>query len=126
MSEINITPFTDVVLVLLVIFMVTTPLILQSGIKVNLPQVQSAEVEDDRNITLTVAPDGGIFIDAKAYTLETLKFELAARISAKPESMIIINGDKDVKYDVVIQILDIARLSGATRYALSTEIKRNK
>jgi biopolymer transport protein TolR len=124
MAEINITPFTDVVLVLLIIFMVTTPLILQSGIKVKLPQVQIAEVEENRNISITIDANGVAYVEGKAYALDALEKELVARVTNRPDSLIVLNADRDVKYDFVVRVLDIARQSGATKYALSTEIKR--
>ena len=113
MTEINITPFTDVVLVLLIIFMVTTPLILQSGIKVKLPQVQIAEVEENRNISLTIDAGGIVYLDGKIYDFDKLEQELVARVTNKPDSLIVVNADRDVKYDFVVRVLDIARQSGA-------------
>ena len=124
MSEINITPFTDVVLVLLIIFMVTTPLIVQSGIKVKLPEVQKVEMEEDNNIAITIDTGGTVYMDKKTYSFDTLQSELSARIASKPDLLVVINADKDVKYDFVIRALDIARQSGAKKYALSAEIKR--
>jgi len=124
MAEINITPFTDVVLVLLIIFMVTTPLILQSGIKVKLPQTTTVEIESGKSITITIGPDGSLFIDNKKFTFDKLSSEISSHIMNKPDSVIIINGDKDVKYDFVIKVLDIARECGARRFALGTELKK--
>ena len=124
MSEINITPFTDVVLVLLVIFMVTTPIILQQGIKIKLPKASTAETESDRSIVITVNSAGIIFIDKTPYTIESLKSELTARIASKADSPVIIKGDKEVKYDTVIRVLDIAKLSGAKKFALAVEVKK--
>jgi biopolymer transport protein ExbD len=124
MSDINITPFTDVVLVLLVIFMVTTPIILQQGIKIKLPKASSAETESDRSIVITINSSGLIFIDKMPYALETLKEELSARIANRADSPVIIKGDKEVKYDIVIQVLDIAKASGAKKFALAVDLKK--
>jgi biopolymer transport protein ExbD len=125
MAEINITPFTDVVLVLLIIFMVTTPLILQSGIKVKLPQVETAETEDSSTVSVTVSANGEVYLEGKKYDFDNLQTGITARISSKPGTMLVIKADKEVKYDFVMKVLDIARLSGAKKYALATEVKAN-
>ena len=124
MADINITPFTDVVLVLLVIFMVTTPIILQQGIKIKLPKASAAETESDRSIVITINSSGLIFIDKMTYSLQSLKEELAARIASRADSPVIIKGDKEVKYDTVIQVLDIAKASGAKKFALAVDLKK--
>jgi biopolymer transport protein ExbD len=125
MAEINITPFTDVVLVLLIIFMVTTPLILQSGIKVQLPKASSAEAESAKNVVITIDPAGGIYIEKRRLDISQLRAELEARLTNRPDSAVIIRGDKEVKYDAVIQVIDTAKLAGVKKFALSVEIKKS-
>jgi biopolymer transport protein ExbD len=124
MAEINITPFTDVVLVLLVIFMITTPIILQSGIKVNLPKASGAEAESSKNLIVTIDPAGNVFIEKRKVQIEDLKEELTAVLASRPDAAVIIKGDKEVKYDTVIQVLDAAKQSGAKRFALGVEVKK--
>jgi biopolymer transport protein ExbD len=124
MAEINITPFTDVVLVLLVIFMITTPIILQSGIKVNLPKASAAESESSKNLIVTIDPAGNIYIEKRKVLIEDLKEELTAVLASRPDAAVIIKGDKEVKYDTVIQVLDAAKQSGATKFALGVEVKK--
>jgi len=124
MAEINITPFTDVVLVLLVIFMITTPIILQSGIKVNLPKASAAEAESSKNLIVTIDPAGNIFIEKRKVQIEDLKEELTAVLASRPDAAVIIKGDKEVKYDTVIQVLDAAKQSGAMKFALGVEVKK--
>lgn len=124
MAEINITPFTDVVLVLLVIFMITTPIILQSGIKVQLPRASSAEAESSKNVVISIDTAGNIFVEKRKIPLDGLKEELTAVLGSKPDSAIIIKGDKEVKYDTVIQVLDTAKQCGAKKFALGVEVKR--
>jgi biopolymer transport protein ExbD len=127
MAEINITPFTDVVLVLLIIFMVTTPLILQSGIKVNLPKASSAEAQSDKNIIVTIDASGGIYIDGKRRLgMNEFKEQLTARLTNKPDAAVIVKGDKEVKYDTIIQVIDTAKESGAKKFALSVELKKEQ
>ncbi len=126
-SEINITPFTDVILVLLIIFMVSTPLIFRSSLKVNLPE---AAVNDQppRNINITVNANGEASIDNNHYNLrydlKLLQFKLSSLIKNAAEDSITINGDKDVRYDFVIKVVDIAAQLGLTKIVLATEFKR--
>ena len=126
MAEINITPFTDVVLVLLIIFMITTPMLLQSGIKVNLPEASRAENDLGKNITVLITRGGDIFVGDKRTDFENLKTMLAARLSADPDLPVVIKGDKEIKYDNVIKVIDSAKESGAKKFALAVEIEQKK
>ena len=123
MAEINITPFTDVVLVLLIIFMIATPFIYQSSMKVQLPKA-SASQESSRDIIITISPQGEFFLDDVKTDLNTLKFKLTAMVRRKPETTVIVNGDKNVRYDSVIQVMDILTQSGVKNPALGIEIKK--
>jgi len=126
MAEINITPFTDVVLVLLIIFMITTPLIVQSGIKVKLPEAVTIETQSGKNISVNITSDGKIYLQNRAVNLIDLKYEITAQIASKPDTVVVINADKQVRYDSVISVLDILKQSGAKRLALSTEYKKSE
>jgi biopolymer transport protein ExbD len=122
-SEINITPFTDVVLVLLVIFMITTPLMVQSGIQVKLPKVAQAETDEGEMLTIMIDPAGTIFLNGKAISPENLKATLTATLSNKPDQTVVVKADKETKYDWVVNAIDIAKQSGAKKFALGVEIK---
>src|SRR5512139_2462691 len=102
MSEINITPFTDVVLVLLIIFMIATPFIYQSSLKVQLPQASKSE-EVSRDVIININAQCYVFLEDKKINLDTLKYRLKAMVKRKNETFVIINGDKNAKYDSVIQ-----------------------
>ena len=124
MAEINITPFTDVVLVLLIIFMITTPIIMQSGIKVNLPKASNAESVSDKNLVVLIDSKGDVYVEKRKLDIDNLQNEIAALLSIRPGAAVIIKGDKEVKYDTVIQVLDAAKLSGAKKFALGVEVKK--
>jgi biopolymer transport protein ExbD len=83
MAEINITPFTDVVLVLLIIFMIATPFIYQSSVKVQLPKASKSE-ESSRDIMININAQGEVFWEDTKLDLETLKYRLTARVKNKP------------------------------------------
>jgi biopolymer transport protein ExbD len=123
MAEINITPFTDVVLVLLIIFMIATPFIYQSSVKVQLPRASQSE-ESSRDILININSQGEVFLDDKKLDLDTLKYRLMARMKNKPDTSVIINGDKNVRYDAVIQVMDVLTRSGVKNPGLGIELKK--
>ena len=123
MAEINITPFTDVVLVLLIIFMIATPFIYQSGIKVQLPQGSTSE-EMSKDIIITVDAQGNVFLEDTKLDLATLKVKMIARVRDKADTFVIVNGDKNVKYDSVIQVMDVLTQAGVKSPGLGIDVKR--
>ncbi len=125
MAEINITPCTDVVLVLLIIFMITTPMLIQPGIKVKLPEASRAESDTEKNITILISRDGKILVDNSIVSSENLVARMAAKLSANSDIPVVIKGDKEVKYELVIEVIDAAKQAGAKRFALSVELKKN-
>ena len=123
MAEINITPFTDVVLVLLIIFMIATPFIYQSSVKIQLPKASKSE-EASRDIIININAQGEVFLEDKKLDLETLKYRLTAMVRRKPDTSVIINGDKNVRYDAVIQVMDVLTRSGVKNPGLGIELKK--
>jgi biopolymer transport protein TolR len=123
MTEINITPFTDVVLVLLIIFMIATPFIYQSSMKVELPKASKSE-ETSRDIIININAQGDVFLEDAKVDLSTLKYKLRAMVRKKPNTSVIINGDKNVRYDSVIQVMDVLTQSGVKNPGLGIELKR--
>jgi biopolymer transport protein TolR len=123
MVEINITPFTDVVLVLLIIFMIATPFIYQSSMKVQLPQASKSE-ETSRDVIININAQGQVFMEDTKVDLESLKYKLTAMVRSKPDTSVIINGDKNVKYDSVVQVMDVLTRSGVKNPGLGIELKK--
>ncbi len=123
MAEINITPFTDVVLVLLIIFMIATPFIYQSSMNVQLPQASKTE-ETTRDIIVTINSRGEVFLDNARMDLNSLKTKLLSAVRSKPNTSVIINGDKNVRYDSVIQVMDVLTQAGVKNPGLGIELKK--
>ena len=123
MVEINITPFTDVVLVLLIIFMIATPFIYQSSMKVQLPQASKSE-ETSRDVIININAQGQVFLEDTRIDLDSLKYKLTAMVRNKPDTSVIINGDKNVKYDSVVQVMDVLTRSGVKNPGLGIELKK--
>jgi len=123
MAEINITPFTDVVLVLLIIFMIATPFIYQSSMKVQLPQATKS-AETSRDVIITINAEGEVFLEDARIDLDALKDKLKAMVHNSPDLSVIINGDKNVRYDYVIQVMDVLTQAGVENPGLGVELKR--
>jgi len=123
MAEINITPFTDVVLVLLIIFMIATPFIYQSSLNVELPKASKSE-ETTRDVIVTINNRGEVFLDSRRVDLDTLRIRLSAAVRRKPQTSVIVNGDKNVRYDSVIQVMDVLTQAGVKNPGLGIELKK--
>ena len=121
MAEINITPFTDVVLVLLIIFMIATPLIVKTGVKVNLPQAQTSKSEEENFFTISIDAHENIFLDDKKVSLNDLRRLVEARVQQQPGVVVRINGDKSITYSILAEVVDTTRGAGAARYLLIAE-----
>lgn len=122
-ADINITPFTDVVLVLLIIFMITTPMLSNNEIKINLPKAEITETTNSKNIEITVDKDGFIYIDNKQVHLAYLEDAIFKLTSKNPDKAVVIKGDKNVEYNTIIQIIDKAKKTGVTKFALAVDTK---
>ena len=120
-AEINITPLTDVALVLLVIFMVTTPLILQGGINVKLPTSVTADTSPVRNITVSITIDKRIYVNDKEQDAGGLQSYLGDMIKYEKDKTIVINADKDVPHGFVVMVMDAAKKAGAVKLAIAAE-----
>ena len=120
-SEINITPFTDVVLVLLIIFMITTPMIIQSSITVNIPKSKYGEDGKNEQFEVVIKGDKEIYFNNKIINIPTLKNEIAAHVRNMPDIPLVIRADRDVKYFVIVDMMDIAKESGVKKISLNVE-----
>lgn len=112
-AEINITPFTDVILVLLIIFMITTPLILQSSLKVNLPQAASATpVKEMGPANIVITNEGAVYLDGALATRKELKERISARHRNNPALAVVVSSDRLVRFKDIVDILDILNAIG--------------
>ena len=121
MSEINVTPFVDVMLVLLIVFMVTAPL-LTVGIKVDLPKFKATALTDIKDpIEITVKLDGEIYIGESKVEVENLIPRLNAITEQNTEARIYIRGDRVVAYGRIMEIMSIINSAGYIKVALITQ-----
>ena len=122
MSEINVTPFVDVMLVLLVVFMITAPL-LTVGVPVDLPKTAASRmVGQDEPLVITVQADGKVYIQDTEIELPQLIPRLAAITENKKDTRIFVRGDKAVAYGRVMEVMGSVNLAGFARVALITQL----
>ncbi len=122
MSEINVVPYIDVMLVLLVIFMITAPLLSQ-GVKVDLPRAaaQPVDSQDRETLVVTVDREGRYFLDDRRITPEELTRKVAAILRARPQTPVLIKGDRQSNYGEVVRAMTLLQSAGAPSVGLLTE-----
>lgn len=116
LSEINVTPFVDVMLVLLIIFMVTAPL-LQQGIDVDLPEAKGKEMSPAERTIITIKKDGKIYLDKASVTMDTL----STTLSKNRNREVFLKADKDVPYGMVVTVMGELRSIGIEKLGMITE-----
>ena len=122
MSEINVTPFVDVMLVLLIIFMVTAPL-LTAGVPVDLPKTSAQPIaESVEPLVITVNKEGKIFLQQSEIDLDSLVPRLAAITQNKPDTRIFIRGDRNLAYGAIMEVMATTTTAGFTKVALITDV----
>ena len=125
MSEINVTPFVDVMLVLLIVFMVTAPL-LTVGIPVDLPKVKSSALTDQKDpLEITVKLDGEVYLGESKVDIDNLIPRLNAITDQNTEARIYVRGDRVVAYGRVMEIMSLINSAGYIKVALVTENPTN-
>jgi len=124
MSEINIIPFCDVLLVVLIAFIVTTPLLVQSSIKVKLPKVElNSTISKGNIIHINVTNENKVYVDDKEVPdLNTLG-DVLDRASVKTK-VVVVNADETVNYGIVAKVLGMAKYKGATKLELAIDNKK--
>jgi biopolymer transport protein ExbD len=127
-ADINITPFTDVVLVLLIIFMVATPLLMLEGMRTDLPKQSKQPVtqHQDTFINISIAENGSVTVNGKPYQMSELTALLAQMLQSDPNGVVTIGADAETLYDIVVKVIDSARAAGVTRYVLTHILETNK
>jgi biopolymer transport protein TolR len=122
MAEINVTPFVDVMLVLLIVFMVTAPL-LTVGVPVDLPKTRAPSLGQDKEpLSVTVAKDGTVFLQKLPVAIDELVPKLTAIAGAGYNQRIFVRGDQAVGYGKVMEVMGMLSAAGFTRIGLITDV----
>lgn len=121
-ADINMTPLIDIMLVLLIIFMVTSSISLESGLNIDIPKTSSSTTKNESNIIIiSLDSNGTLSIDGQRTNLENLKLLLSKVIQEKGSSSVIFEGDQDASLGKMISIMDLAKEAGATNFAIAAE-----
>ena len=124
-AAINITPLTDIFLVLLIIFMITSSAMIESGGKVNLPKAVATQTEA-RGTTVTLTPKREIYVNQKKVSEETLEPALREALSVSPDKLVILRGDRDVLLGETVKVMSIVKRAGASEIAIAAEMEQAK
>ena len=118
-AGINVTPLVDIVLVLLIIFMVTTSYIVKAQIEIDLPKAASGQSEMKETVTLQIDAEGNFFLNGESKTLEQIGAWAKAEKAKNPEIRAIIAADKRVEYEKVVDVIDTIKTNGIEKFALN-------
>ena len=126
MSDINVTPLVDVMLVLLVVFMVTAPL-LTVGVPVDLPQTQAPPINEPKEPTvITVNKEGSIYIQDNTVPIDGLVAKLQAITGSNPDAVLYVRGDKDINYGKVLEVMSLISTAGFRKVSLVAEAPKGQ
>ena len=120
-AGINVTPLVDIVLVLLIIFMVTTTYIVNPSIKVDLPKAATAEETTPSTVSVVVTSDGSLYLNGRPTDERALDGEVRKRVATKPDLQVIIAADAMARHGQVIHVVDLVKAAGVTRFAINTQ-----
>ena len=117
-ADINITPFVDVTLVLLIIFMVTATYVVSKSIPVDLPEAGSGE-DTVTTLAVTMTEDGGLYLDGAKTDEAKLKAHLRSEKKSHPEVRVIVDADKTISHGKVVRVIDLVRKEGISKFAIN-------
>ena len=119
--KIDMTPMIDAVFLLLIFFMITSSIIKDPGIPVNLPSAKSSDSQPDKDLVVTVKSDGAVFLNGKSIRKRDLYKTLKMLRKQRGRDFLIVRGDQIIRYGVLVEIMDIARLAGIASVTLATK-----
>ena len=124
-AEINVVPLVDIILVVLIIFMVTAPMIMKPSINVNLPKTASGEKTTATQLAITMTADGKVMLNGSMADDKMIGEKAKEEFAKNPEIQAIISADKDVAHGRVMTIIDLVKLAGVKKFAFSIDKKAN-
>lgn len=122
-SEINVVPLVDIILVVLIIFMVTAPMIMKPSINVNLPKAASGDATTPSKLNITIGNDGQLNLDGQIVEDAQVQAKALEEVQKNPDIQAIISADKDVPHGRVVSVLDIVKSAGVKKFAISIDKK---
>ncbi len=120
-SSINVVPLVDIILVVLIIFMVTAPMIMKPSINVNLPKAASGEKSTATQLSISISAGGALNLNGAASDEAAIATKAQEEVGKNPEIQAIISADKDVPHGTVVRIIDVVKTAGVKKFAISIE-----
>lgn len=120
-SDINIVPFVDIVLVILIIFLLIAPTFINPGFKINLPKAETAKVPENIKMILSIDIEGQIYLNGNMDTESAISKKLKSQVKKNPNLKAVIAADKNVAHGNVISLFDLVRKAGVKNFAVSVE-----
>lgn len=120
-AEINVVPLVDIILVVLIIFMISAPMIMKPALPVELPKASSGDSIKDKNITITIQQDGSTYLEDKKVDELNLKQIIQQKLIENPELMVMISADQASQHGVVVKIMDTVKGLGVKKFGISIE-----
>lgn len=125
-AEINVTPLIDIMLVLLIVFMVTSSVSLESGLDINLPEAtNTSKTETPSAVILSLGADGKISVGGNTVAIDELEQAIRAALANEKTTLVILEGDRAADLGSAVQVMDIAKLAGAKQFAIAAESTSN-
>jgi biopolymer transport protein ExbD len=121
-AEINMTPLIDIMLVLLIIFMVSSTAALESGLDVNLPQASSTnEMKEPEIVVISLNKEGKMAVQGKDVSMENMQLEITNKMAELKTDVVIFEGDAQAQLGIVVKMMDIAKVAGAKSFSIAAE-----
>lgn len=122
-SDINVVPLVDIILVVLIIFMVTAPMFIKPTINVNLPKAASGENSTPSQLTISITADGKLSLNGSTADEAAIGAKAKEQVAKNPDIQAIISADKDVAHGRVVGIIDVVKSAGVKKFAISIDKK---
>ncbi|HET6271358.1 MAG TPA: biopolymer transporter ExbD [Bacteroidota bacterium] len=120
LTNFSVSSLTDIVMLLLIFFLLSSSFVIQPGIKVQLPRAETGETQTDKNLTVTITEKGQLFLNNEQVTLENLGQKLRGALNNDRDKVVVIKADKTVTLQNTVQVIDVAKAVGATRFMIAT------
>lgn len=120
-AEINVVPLVDIILVVLIIFMVTAPMIMKPSINVNLPKAASGDDTVPSSLSISIGATGNLILNGQGTDEGSIQSKAQEEVAKNPEIQAVISADKDVPHGTVVRIIDIVKTAGVKKFAISIE-----
>ncbi len=119
----NFSSLTDIVLLLMIFFLLSSSFVMQTGIKVQLPKAETGEPQSAKNVVITLTDAGKLYLNGEQLDLSTLGPKLSAVIGKEKEQVVIIKADKTVSLQRTVEVIDVAKAIGAAKFMIATAPK---